>query len=416
MAKLIWQVLLVGPMLAGCANILGMELSQKPVAASGGTSGNADAGASGGTSDGGESATGGAAAGGASATGGASAGGVSATGGSKSTGTSTVPTDVNLVWMSNGTASSFFDTSRNGASKAAYDLTQAGQAIRYTNMDPSSNQATAQVARIQDAVAAGANALGIDVIDPTVVGPVIDDVVTKGVTVVTFDSDAPGSKRISYYGIDNRKGGVVAAKILMALMGSSGGNIAIMHKESPPTAANFVARRDGFMSEIGNNKAFKVAVELPCTDGATGESTLMHGCADELETTIDQHPEVTGWFLSRGRVLRESTLATLAPRWTSKIKAGTFFAVSFDAIPESMANIQAGYVNAVINQKYYGWGYDVVKLLFDIVHNKSSVTPFTDSGFDVVCANNVSEVAAAWLTPANFSTISKCSLAGQQWP
>lgn len=378
MSRYGWMGVSAALALVGCADVLGLKLSSEP----------ADAGPSTAVAEAGAT-------------------------------TSIVRSDagVSIAWMSNGTASDFFDTSRNGAVLAGQNLTSSsGKTVNVSIMDPADNQATTQAQRIRDAVAAGVNALAVDVIDPTIINPEIDKAVGEGVTVMTFDSDAPGSERISYYGIDNEASGTTAAKILTSLMGAAGGQVAIMNKESPPTASNFIARRDGFVRELANHPGFAVAVDLPCTDGPTGEATLQAGCTGVLESAMVAHPEVTGWFLARGRVLRETALATEAPNWTAKVKAGTFFVVAYDAIPESLANIQAGYSNATINQKYFGWGYDVVNLLFEIVTTNLPVNPFTDSGFDVVCPNNFDEVAQAW-SLQNFSQpITKCLLAGSTWP
>lgn len=322
-----------------------------------------------------------------------------------------------IAWMSNGTTSTFFNSSRNGATAAGQMLTSKNKVnVNVSIMDPAENVAATQALRIQEAVA-NPNVLGlaVDVINPDVINPEIDKAVEAGVTVMTFDSDAPASKRGSYYGMDNRATGVTAAKILVAMMGKPG-DIAIMNKENPPTAANFMARREGFVAELANHPGFKVVVDLPCTDGASGESTLKAGCAGVLEETMAAYPSVTGWFLSRGRALRQKDMGVDAPNWTAKVKAGIFFAVSYDATVEAVPNIRAGYVNAVINQKYYGWGYDVVALLYDVIANKRSILPFTDSGFDVVCANNVEEVATAWNLNDFSKPLTKCQLGGSQWP
>ena len=48
-----------------------------------------------------------------------------------------------------------------------------------------------------------------------------------------------------------------------------------------------------------------------------------------------------------------------------------------------------GYISALIGQKYFGWGYDTTNMMFDHLKSGLSVEPFIDSGFDVVCPNNV---------------------------
>jgi ribose transport system substrate-binding protein len=47
------------------------------------------------------------------------------------------------------------------------------------------------------------DALAIAVRSDEVVGPAIKQAVAKGIPVVTFDSDAPGTGRLCYIGTDN---------------------------------------------------------------------------------------------------------------------------------------------------------------------------------------------------------------------
>jgi ribose transport system substrate-binding protein len=311
--------------------------------------------------------------------------------------------------MSKDGTSTFFDVSRKGAGLAAQDLsTASGREVTVRVMDPASSAGDAEVAQVEAAIAAKVQAIDIDVNDVAKVGPAIDKAVAAGITVMTFDSDASTSQRVTYYGIDNQKAGQTSAQLLTQLMGGTGGKIAIMVQENPPTSGNYIDRVKGFTDELMNHAGFDVSVTLPCTDKV--EVAMQAGCTGVLEQAMKDYPDVTGWYLARGRILREAALATEAPNWTAKVKAGTFKAVSFDAIPASLDNIKAGYVNAVINQKYFGWGYDVVTLTYDIVTNGRKVPAFTDSQFDVICGNNIEQVGAMW-TSLDFRTaIPKCSL------
>ncbi|ABQ90442.1 hypothetical protein RoseRS_2059 [Roseiflexus sp. RS-1] len=49
-----------------------------------------------------------------------------------------------------------------------------------------------------------------------------------------------------------------------------------------------------------------------------------------------------------------------------------------------MKLLKEGLVHALIGQKFYGWGYDAVGILYDIVVNKKTYPPFVDTGFDLV--------------------------------
>ena len=64
-----------------------------------------------------------------------------------------------------------------------------------------------QAQRIAQAVNEGANAVLISCSDAGKVTGAINDAVARGVPVMTFDSDAPESKRFAFYGVDDIKTG-----------------------------------------------------------------------------------------------------------------------------------------------------------------------------------------------------------------
>jgi ribose transport system substrate-binding protein len=315
-----------------------------------------------------------------------------------------------IAWMTNdGTNHSFFDGIQATAVQAGADLTAtAGRQVTVKVMNPVDNKGASQVAQIEQAITDRVQAIDVDVNDATTVSPAIDKAVAAGIKVVTFDSDAPSSQRTTYYGIDNTKAGQTSAQLLTQLMGGTSGKIAVMLKENPPTSANFQQRLDGFTAELANHPGFTIAITVGCTDAV--EVPQKAQCAGLLEDIMVSNPDVTGWYLARGRVLRDATLATDAPSWSQKMLSGAFKAVSFDAIPASNPQIKAGYANAVINQQYFGWGYDVVSLSYDIVANGRSVPSFFDSQFQVVCKENIDAVINMW-TAADYRTpLPKCPL------
>jgi len=50
----------------------------------------------------------------------------------------------------------------------------------------------------------------------------------------------------------------------------------------------------------------------------------------------------------------------------------------------------------LIGQKYFGWGSEAVKLLYDIKKGKNPSSPVIDSGVDVVTKDNVDDYATKW--------------------
>ena len=62
-----------------------------------------------------------------------------------------------------------------------------------------------------------------------------------------------------------------------------------------------------------------------------------------------------------------------------------------------------GYVSALLGQKYFGWGYETVSLMYDHLTEGREVSAFIDSGFDVVCPNNAADMITKW-NSADFRT------------
>jgi ribose transport system substrate-binding protein len=60
--------------------------------------------------------------------------------------------------------------------------------------------------------------------------------------------------------------------------------------------------------------------------------------------------------------------------------------------------MQDGLVQGLVGQKYWGWGYDTVYMIYDHMLNGTQFEDWTDSGMDIVTLNNVEAMAQAWET------------------
>ena len=70
--------------------------------------------------------------------------------------------------------------------------------------------------------------------------------------------------------------------------------------------------------------------------------------------------------------------------------------VAFDTIQPALDLMREGKVAVLVGQKYFGWGSEPVKLLYDIKHGKMPPATIIDSGLDVVTRDNVEDYAAKW--------------------
>lgn len=79
--------------------------------------------------------------------------------------------------------------------------------------------------------------------------PVIDSFIDRGIPVVAFDSDAPGSKRLKYIGTDQQFFGATIAKALIQLHPEGGTFSAVFMGHIP----NLQRRYEGFMGALEEN-------------------------------------------------------------------------------------------------------------------------------------------------------------------
>jgi ribose transport system substrate-binding protein len=319
---------------------------------------------------------------------------------------------VTIGWLAKGASNTFFDLSRHAATVAAEDLRSAsGRDVEVVLLDVDDTTPEGQIAAAQAGIDMGIDALDISVLDPALLTPVIDAAVDQGIPVLTFDSDAPDSKRDTFYGISNLAGAESAARILAKQMGEQG-KIAIMTAAGTmpgtlSTSQTYTERMSGFLDTIAEYPGLEVVATTTCSKTDEMEKA---GCTGILEEVMAEHPDISGWYLSRGRVLREQDLESLAPNWSRAVLDGDVKVVGFDAPQDALHAVQKGLVQALVTQDYFGWGYDVVNLSFDVVAYGRKLESFTDSQFDVVCSNNIDQMVSMWDAKDFRSALEPCDI------
>jgi ribose transport system substrate-binding protein len=312
--------------------------------------------------------------------------------------------NITIAWITKGVGTPVFDLGRSGATLAADDLSSAsGNTVKAMIIDPAQLDAPTQIEAFQSAVDAKVQAIALSVIDAAALTPVIDEAVDAGIPVLTFDSDAPNSKRLTYYSIDNYKASQTAFQVLARLMDDAG-EFALF--DSTDTGANYQQREQAFQDELANHPNLTLDATFSC---GVPEQDATANCTTGLDEILAAHPNVSGWYFMRGKAIWEADLETKAPNWTTAAKAGQIKAVGFDTSGNALQNMQTGYVHALIGQKYFGWGYDLVTMAYDAVAMNRKFAAITDSGFDVVCPNNLDELNALIQSKDFRTPLTKCS-------
>src|SRR4026207_1928950 len=128
---------------------------------------------------------------------------------------------IGLVAKSQGNP--VFQAARVGAEAAARELgDKHNLRIKIDWRTPNEEDAQKQAEAIEQLVLAGASGIAVSCSDANKLTDAITSAVKNGVPVVTFDSDAPATKRFVTSGVDDVKCGEQVMSELVKLMGEKG--------------------------------------------------------------------------------------------------------------------------------------------------------------------------------------------------
>ena len=130
---------------------------------------------------------------------------------------------IKIAMIAKSSTNPVFLSARTGAEAAAKELSAKHNVpIEIVWLTPPAEDGQVQAQRIAQAVNEGATAALISCSDAGKVTGAINDAVARGVPVMTFDSDAPESKRFAFYGVDDVKTGQAVMDELAKQMGGKG--------------------------------------------------------------------------------------------------------------------------------------------------------------------------------------------------
>ena len=256
--------------------------------------------------------------------------------------------DYKIVMIAKSSSNPVFSAAKTGAEAAAKELSaKDGVNITIDWQTPNDEDATIQAQRIGQAVTSGADAILVSCLDAGKLTGAINQAVDAGVPVMTFDSDAPDSKRFAFYGADDAEAGAQVMKELSTVIGGKG-VVAIL--AGNPNSPNLQKRSQGVKDEA--KKYPGITVLGPFNHAETAEDATA-----EVNKDMNAHPEITAWAMIGGWPLFSTSLMSLDP---SKVKI-----VSIDALPAELGYIDKGIAPVLLAQPVYDWGYKSVGLIVD---------------------------------------------------
>jgi ribose transport system substrate-binding protein len=273
-----------------------------------------------------------------------------------------------------------FQAARTGAMDAAKDLSaKYGVEITVDWRTPVSEDAQKQAAAIEQLAAGGADGVAVSCSDAKTLIGAIDSAVDKGVPVVCFDSDAPESKRLAYFGTDDKECGKQIAQELARAMGEKG-TVAILAGNQ--TAPNLQRRVAAVREEMENHPNIKVL-------DAYYHRETPQDAVNKLEEVQRTNPQITGWAMVGGWPLfTQHALDNVAGR--AKV-------VAVDALRAQIPYVKTGQVEVLLAQSVYDWGYKSVTILAEnAIEHKAPEQKVIKDPLTRVTKANADEYARNW--------------------
>ena len=270
----------------------------------------------------------------------------------------------------------FFDFARDGCLAEAKKLGN----VECTYKGPIEHEPATQAQIIQDFITSKVDGLAISVSDTAAMTKTIEAATAAGIPVITFDSDAPGSKRITYLGTDNKEFGLALGKMLLKLR-PEGGKYAMV--SGGPGAANLAERVDGVREALKGSKWVEVSGSPTfCND----DMALADQQMDDLKTATPDLAAIVpvgGWPMFAPEAYK-----VFATKYKKDMDAGKFTLVVADTLPVQIQFLKDGLANALVGQRPYEMGVKAMDTLLAIKKGEK-VPDVIHTGLDLVTKDNV---------------------------
>ncbi len=267
-----------------------------------------------------------------------------------------------------------FDYARTGAERAAREL----GGIEIIWRGPETTDEIRQKEILESFIAQRVDGIAISCLNGDLLTDAIVRAVDAGIPLMTWDSDAPKSKRMAFYGVNDVEGGRALGEGLAGLLGGRG-RVAIITSLG---ADNLQKRLDGARAALANHPGIEIVEVFDVRDDAVR-------VAEVIASASQRYPDLDGWLSVGGwPVFVRNALDPIDPARTA--------VVAFDTIPPAPDLLRAGKVQLLVGQKYFGWGEESVRLLRRLVEGERPTEVYHYSGIDVVTRENLDDYLKQW--------------------
>jgi ribose transport system substrate-binding protein len=290
--------------------------------------------------------------------------------------------DERYVLVATNVKVSYWQQSFAGLTRAAAEMKVKAEMVGPESYDPA-----AERDELRRAVQRKATGILISVGDAKVLGPEIDNAIAQGIPVVTIDSDAPASKRLTFIGTDNYRAGVTGAQVVMRQLHGKG-SVAVYTIEGQE---NLAERLHGYRETFAAQPGVKIAEVVDMK----GDPRVAFDRTREL---LAKSPQPDAYVCLEAIACPEVADVLQRSNVTGKV------VVAMDTDQRTLEAVQKGLITATIGQKPFTMAYLAVKLLDDLHHHPpapldknwsqdsfSPLATFIDTGATLIDKSNVEQ-------------------------
>jgi ribose transport system substrate-binding protein len=266
---------------------------------------------------------------------------------------SAVIKSITITMIAKSSANPIFLSAKTGAEKTAQTISE-----KYSKLDvalkwrtPDNENASEQAEIIRNAVKDGSNAIIVSCSDNDTLTQAINYAVNNGVAVMTFDSDAPDSKRFAFYGPDDLEMG---KKIMDKLAGLIDGKGKIAILGGNQKATNLKERIEGVRRAAADYPNIEIVGTYFHPETETDAIAVML-------KVLESNPDLKGWAMVGGWPLFGEKLKGIT-------KPGKIKIVAVDALPIQLEYIEKNYVQVLLGQPTFRWGEVSVQTVIDKIY------------------------------------------------
>ena len=266
----------------------------------------------------------------------------SAAGGSAASGIFGSSQSYKFTLVNHVTTNTFFTPTQNGAADACKLL---GCSYQWTGSQTSN--VSEMVNAMNSAVSAGANGIGVSLVDLHAFNGPTNSALNAGIPVVAYNADAAGNARLAYIGQDLFLSGQEMGKHIASLVPS--GDVALFI--ATPGSLNIQPRIDGALDTLKGHSSIKPHVV------ATGAAIPQE--LSTIDAYATGHPSTKGMFAVDAGSTQSVAQTIQKHNLKGKVMGG-----GYDLTPITQQLLAAGYTQFTIDQQPYLQGFFPIMELY----------------------------------------------------